>query len=90
MGSAAVKIKIMPDAPDADLIAIEEKVSKIIEEENGKIFKVEHEPIAFGLKAIMITFGWQEDAEREILEEKLSKVPHVNSAEVVDFRRAFG
>ncbi|HLD97817.1 MAG TPA: elongation factor 1-beta [Candidatus Nanoarchaeia archaeon] len=90
MGSAAVKIKIMPDAPDADLIAIEENAVKIIEEDNGKIVKVEHEPIAFGLNAIIITFAWHEDAEREILEEKLSKVPHVNSAEVIDFRRAFG
>ncbi|MEK6890844.1 MAG: elongation factor 1-beta [Nanoarchaeota archaeon] len=90
MGSAAVKIKIMPDSPDADLIEIEQKATQIIESENGKIVKVEHEPIAFGINAIMITFAWQEDAEREVLEEKLAKVPHVNSAEVVDFRRAFG
>lgn len=90
MGSAAVKIKIMPDAPNADLLEIEQRVIEIIEKEGGKIVKVEHEPIAFGLNAIMLTFAWQEDAEREMLEEKISKVEHVNSAEIVDFRRAFG
>lgn len=90
MGSAAVKIKIMPDSPDADLIEIEKSAESIINQENGKISQVEHEPIAFGIKAVMITFAWQEDAEREVLEEKLSKIPHVVSAEVVDFRRAFG
>ncbi len=90
MGKAAVKIKIMPDSPDADLLEIEKQASKLIEAEGGKIGKVEHEPIAFGIKAVIITFSWEEDSEREILEEKLSKLPHVNSAEIVDFRRAFG
>ena len=90
MGSAAVKIKLMPDSPDADLKAIEDHAEKLIVKENGRIAKIEREPIAFGINAILITFAWQEDAEREILEEKLAKIPHVNSAEIVDFRRAFG
>ncbi|MEM3112922.1 MAG: hypothetical protein QXI33_00665 [Candidatus Pacearchaeota archaeon] len=90
MGKAAVKIKIMPDSPNANLLDIEEKAEKIIKTERGKIGKVEHEPIAFGIKALIITFSWEEDAEREKLEEKLSKIPHVNSAEIIDFRRAFG
>jgi translation elongation factor aEF-1 beta len=90
MGSAAVKIKIMPDSPSADLKTIEDHATSIIEKEKGKIVKIEREPIAFGLNAVFITFGWQEDAEREVLEVELSKIPHVNSAEVVDFRRAFG
>ena len=90
MGKAAVKIKIMPDSPDADLLEIEKNASELIQAEDGKIGKIEHEPIAFGIKAVIITFSWEENAEREILEEKMSKIHHVNSAEIIDFRRAFG
>jgi elongation factor 1-beta len=90
MGSAAVKLKIMPDSPDADLEEIERKAEEIILKEQGRNINIQREPIAFGLNAIIISFAWQEDLEREILEQKLSKIPHVNSAEVVDFRRAFG
>ena len=90
MGKAAVKIKIMPDSPDADLLEIEKNASELIEAEGGNIGKIEHEPIAFGIKAVIITFSWEEDAEREMLEEKLAKISHINSAEIIDFRRAFG
>ena len=90
MGSAAVRVKLMPDAPDADLKSIENHAEKLIIKEGGKIAKIEHQPIAFGLNAIMITFGWTEDADRDKLELDLAKLPHVNSAEIVDFRRAFG
>lgn len=90
MGSAAVKIKIMPDSPDADLDSLEKELSSKIEEFGGKIAKVEREPIAFGLNAILITFAWQEDADREVLEADLAKIDHVSSVAVIDFRRAFG
>ncbi len=90
MGSAAVKVKLMPDSPSADLEEIESRVEEIVVRENGKIAKIEREPIAFGLNAILITFAWQEDADRDALEEELRKIPHVNSADIVDFRRAFG
>lgn len=90
MGSAAVKIKIMPDSPDANLKEIEDHVEKLIVKEGGKIAKIEREPIAFGLNAILVTFAWQEDADRDLLEEKIRKLPHINSADIIDFRRAFG
>ena len=90
MVSAAVKIKIMPDSPDADLTAIENKAEEIITKESGKHLKIEREPIAFGLNAIIITFAWQEDFDRDKLEKELSHIDNVNSAEIIDFRRAFG
>ena len=90
MGGAAVKIKIMPDSPSANLSEIEKHAEQIIIKEGGRIGKIQREPIAFGLSAIIITFAWIEDADREKLEETLRKIPHVNSAEVIDFRRAFG
>ena len=90
MGKAAVKIKIMPDSPDADLDAIESVVKKEIEAVEGRIAKIEREPIAFGLNAIFIIFAWDEDADRDALEEKIRALEHVNSADIIDFRRAFG
>ncbi len=90
MGATAVKIKIMPDSPSANLEQIEKAAEHLIVKENGKIAKVEREPIAFGLNAILITFAWTEDADRDKLEEELRKIQHVNSAEIIDFRRAFG
>lgn len=90
MSSAAVKIKIMPDSPNANLDEIEKEVESLIIKENGKIAKIEREPIAFGLNAIIITFAWQEDADRDELEEKIRSLPHINSANIIDFRRAFG
>lgn len=90
MGAAAVKIKIMPDSPDTDLSIIEQAASDLIVKEGGKIAKIEREPIAFGLNAIYITFAWTEDADRDKLEANMSALEHINSAEIVDFRRAFG
>ena len=90
MGTAAVKIKLMPDSPDADLSAIEHAASNLIVKEGGKVAKIEREPIAFGINAIYIIFAWTEDADRDKLEADMAKLEHVNSAEIVDFRRAFG
>jgi len=90
MGAAAVKIKLMPDSPDADLDEIEKAATEKIQTVKGKIAKTEREPIAFGINAILITFAWDEDEDRDKLESDLAKLDHVNSAEIVDFRRAFG
>jgi len=89
MADAAVKIKLMPNSPDANLDEIETKAKELIESEevSGRMAKFEREPIAFGLNAIIITFAWKEDAEREELEDKLSKIENVSSAEIIDFRR---
>ncbi|HRZ85895.1 MAG TPA: hypothetical protein P5277_03880 [Candidatus Paceibacterota bacterium] len=90
MGSAAVKVKIMPDSPDANLSKIESDVSDLITESGGKNIQIIREPIAFGLNAIIITFAWIEDSDRDKLEEDMAKLDNVASATIIDFRRAFG
>ncbi len=90
MGIAAVKIKIMPTSPDVNLKELEEKAKTIIEEKAGKNCNFEEEPIAFGLKAIIVLFAWPEEQELENLEESLKKIENVNSVQVADIRRAFG
>lgn len=89
MGIAAVKIKIMPSSPNANLEKIKEEAKKLIENK-GKNCQFEEEPIAFGLIAIIAFFAWPEEEELEQLEEKLKNIEEVSSIQVIDMRRAFG
>jgi len=90
MGIAAVKIKIMPSSPSANLKVIEKEAIKIIEKAGGKNPTLSQEEIAFGLKAIILFFAWPEEKEIEEVEYLLGKVEEVNSVQVIDMRRAFG
>ena len=87
MSDAGVKIKIMPDSPDADLEEIESEAKEVIKENEGKVSKTEKENIAFGLKAIIITFTINETFEQDPILDELREIDHVNSAEIIDFRR---
>jgi translation elongation factor aEF-1 beta len=90
MGLAILKIKIMPESPDSDLNKIEKKAKEIIEKESGSNLRLEREPIAFGLVAVNALFTREETLDSDELVEKLKNIPEVNSAEIVDFRRAIG
>jgi len=90
MGTAAVKMKFMPSSPDVDLEEITSKIEEILKNEDVSHSSFEEEPIAFGLKAIIATFGWPEEKELEPLEAEFSKIKNVNSVELIDIRRAIG
>ena len=87
MAVVVVTLKIMPDSPDTNLDEIESEARKIIERHKGKIAKVEQEPIAFGLKAVILTFSIVESFNQDPLENELRSISHVSSAEIIDFRR---
>ena len=74
MGTAAVKMKFMPSSPEVDLEDLKESVVKILENEEVKNPGFEEEPIAFGLKAVIATFGWPEEKPLEDLEESFKKI----------------
>ncbi len=90
MPFAALKVKIMPESPEIDLQIIEDTAKEIIESLGGKFHSKEIELIAFGLKAIIVLIAWPEDQEFDTLEQKLSQIENVSSAQIVDFRRAVG
>jgi elongation factor 1-beta len=90
MGTAVVKIKVMPVSPDVNLEKIKEDVKSKIGKAGGKGCNLEEEPIAFGLKAIIAMFAWPEESELENLEEALQGIEDVNSVQVIDIRRAIG
>ena len=88
MGTALLKIKIMPKSTETNLNEIKSQAKKIIENENGKNPKFEKEPIAFGLTALIISFAIDESISTSVFEEKLAEIQNVSSAEIIDFRRA--
>lgn len=90
MGIAAVKIKILPTSPEVDLEELKATVTSIIENKGGKNVKIDHEPIAFGLEALIAFFAWSEEVELEPLEEEINAIEQVSSVQVIDMRRAFG
>ncbi len=91
MAQVVITLKIMPEAPDTDLGMIEEEASKLVSEFGGKVARAEHEPVAFGIKAVKLIFSMDEDiGSTEELENSISSLEGVMSAEVVDVRRTLG
>ena len=90
MGTALIKIKIMPSSVETNLEEIKKNAKSVIEANKGKYPLFEEEPIAFGLKAVIAGFEIDESDELDPIEVALRKIKNVNSAEVVDMRRAFG
>ena len=82
----------MPESPEVDLKKLEEDcLSKIKEFSGESDAKVEIEPIAFGLKALKITFVMDESlGSTESLEKSVTSIEEVSSIEIVDVRRAIG
>ena len=85
-----ITLKLMPVSPSVDLQKIKQSAEKKLKEIGGILNKIEEEPIAFGLKAIIMRLAWPEDKDSEILEKELGKIKDVNSVEITDVRRAIG
>ncbi len=92
MANAIVTIKVMPEAPDVDLEKLSEEVNKKIADFAGEgDTRKEIEPVAFGLKALKITFVMDEaQGSPEPVEKEIEGLEGVNSVEVIDVRRAIG
>jgi len=92
MGTALVRMKIMPNSPDVNLNQIKIEAEKIIKNAAESRMKItfEEEPIAFGLKAVIAQFAIDESKEIDPIQEKLKNIKNVSSIEIIDFRRAFG
>ncbi|MEN9626700.1 MAG: guanine nucleotide exchange domain [archaeon] len=80
----------MPESPQTNLQEIENQAKNIIEKQQGKNPRFEKEPIAFGLIALIAGFSIDESLPTDIFEKELATIKHVSSAEIIDFRRAFG
>lgn len=92
MASVVITLRIMPQNTDVDFSRIESKAKQaIVNFCSSKEFKIQIEPIAFGLKALNIVFVMDENkGSTEELENKISQIDGVESVEVTDVRRAIG
>lgn len=96
MASVVVTIKIMPTGTETDLDKlfkeVETKIRAFVDDKHktGEVRK-EIEPIGYGLKALKVTFVYDEQlGGSDKLEEDIRKLTGVESAEAVDVRRAIG
>ena len=92
MADVVITLTIMPDSPNVDLKKVESEALDKIKSFSGMAnYKVEIEPVAFGLKALKILFVMDEaKGATDPLEEDITKIEGVNSVEVTDVRRAIG
>ncbi len=80
MGKVAVTLQVMPDSPETDMEKIKNEIQEKINPQEMK-----DEPIAFGLKALIILII-KEDSEggTEQLEEEIRQINGVREARVKD------
>lgn len=91
MAKVVVTLKIMPESPSVNLDNLQKEALKKIKDSIGDTeTKVEKEAIGFGLNAIKILFVMDENKNVEIVENLVRKIKNVQSAEVIDVRRAIG
>lgn len=89
-GIVAVIVKIMPSSPETDLEEIKKLAKQAVESEGAQNISFTEDPIAFGLKAVMLKMAWPEEKSTELIEEMLAKIENVSSVQITDYRRAFG
>ncbi len=92
MAKVIVTLKVMPVSPEVDLEEIGSRSRDLINSFAGEgEMKSEMQPIAFGLKALVIMFVMDEaKGSTEFLETQIGGIDGVNSVEVTDVRRAIG
>ncbi|MHB8102846.1 MAG: elongation factor 1-beta [Methanosarcina sp.] len=88
MGDVAAKIKIMPESVDTDLAELKEKLKSAIPvgaELHGDIVE---DPIAFGLKALIVTLIVNDqEGGTEAVEEAFAKIPGAENVQVLEAYR---
>lgn len=90
MATVVLIVKLLPDSPETDLDKIKEEVTALLKPHGAKNISFEENPIAFGLKALMLKTDLPEEKGTDLVESELSKIPHVSSVTIEDYRRAFG
>jgi len=91
MATAGIQFKIMPEGLETDLEKLKVDIKTAVETfESGVFSEAKEEPIAFGLKALIVTIALSEDEESESVEKALSEIQGVSSVELIDYRRVVG
>ena len=91
MATAGIQFKIMPTDINIDLDKLKLDIKTKVESfESGVFSDAKENPIAFGLKALIITIALSEDEDSEKVEAAIKEVEGVSSVELIDCRRVVG
>lgn len=89
MSELIAVLKVMPTSPEVDLDALQKAVTTAIPD-GIDLQKIDVQPIAFGLKALMVTVITEDDGTGRIdtlADEILPKVEDVESVQVTEAGR---
>lgn len=87
MGEVAAKIRIMPTGMDVDLEELKKAVAKAIPK-GARLHGFSEEPVAFGLKALMVVVKVGDlEGGTELVEEAFGKVKGVENVSVEELGR---
>ncbi len=92
MAKAVITFKLMPESPHTNLGFVKKKAESIAKE-RGAIgqMQIKEEPIAFGLKAVIIMAMYEvQNSDFEVIAEEMGKIEGVRSAEVAKMDLALG
>lgn len=81
MGEVIVIARVYPESTEK-IESVKKAVGEIV-----KIKKVTEEEIAFGLKALVITFIMGDDSGLDALEEKIAALPDVSQIQIIGMDR---
>jgi len=88
MGEVAAKMKIMPKSVDTNLVELREKIKGAIPAGADLHGEIVEEPIAFGLKALIVTLIVNDrEGGTEAIEEAFARVPGVENIQVLELYR---
>ena len=90
MGTSAVQYRILPKGVETNLDDLKKSIESTITKMGGVPHMIEEHPIAFGLKALVVSFAYPEESEIDELGNILSDLGEVSSLELIDYRRAVG
>lgn len=91
MAKVIIEMKVMPVSPDTDLTKLTHDAEKVVVACDAKVHQHKIEPVAFGLKAVILTIVVDEEkGSTDAMEEKLAALHHVESVLVTSVSRALG
>ncbi|HDH81584.1 MAG TPA: elongation factor 1-beta [Thermoplasmatales archaeon] len=82
MGEVSLTIRVMPDDAGMDMNKLKDDVISVLPD-YAKLVNTEEQPIAFGLKALLIKVIMPDQSPDELI-EKISTIEHVENAEIQD------
>lgn len=85
MGTVVALIRVLPESTSTDREKLKEAIRGAIPA-GVKLQGVQEKPIAFGLVALNVTITLPDGTEggADAVQERIAKLPHVQSAEVTD------